>query len=565
MSPDRLLARAEAHHVRGPVAWPGHVLVRLGGLQFEPGEPVPGQPGGRRLEVPAASIVDARHNAREGLLVVETPQRRLRFTGHDLDSVHAALLALRDDHTVQAGALRATGEDAEGHAAALRRGPILHPGGVTLDAEGLRYTPTGLLDAMVGVRAIAIPWSHVHRVVPHGSPNGLLEIQHLGGDLVLQPAAPVRLHAAVLARLHAAQAAEQADPGARAAALDALRSRWPDADADAARYAALALHIDGGGTARVGALLVDDRSLRFLPRVGAGAPLTLDVGTLVRRGASGRGPLPALRLGHGDQRHGFVPADGTTGLSALWDVIQAPSRLVPWADTGPRTRQRVTGPSRFVTLHVGAAVTPVIPLRSYESGAAWHLVVEGAAPAIPTGTTLRVEVGQPEGVYVLDAVLLEALERPEAEGGRAEATLLLQPGPTLQVHNQRQGFRADVRLAASARALQVDAGLAAHERVALRVVDLSIGGCRVRSEAELPVGVVLDVAIELPERTIRAHARVLRGGAPTDDETWHYGLRFERLSAVDEDRIHRLVLARQRDRISVPPSDEPSLTTEAFR
>jgi c-di-GMP-binding flagellar brake protein YcgR len=565
MSPSSLQRRIRTHRVLHSVAWPGELTWGEDGLRFVAEDA--DAPGAAALDVPLADVIEARHNAREGLLVIELGgDERARFVGQGLEPVHAALAASLADLATRTHGGRSDPE-AEEHSVSLRSGPIIHRGGLHLDPEALTYTPRSLLDTLVGVRQQRVEWSAVRSLTALGGPHGLVDIGHAGGRLVLQPAAPDAVFEALLQRVHRHQVTEHGDEQTRAARVAASLAAWPGAEAPGAGASTtLALHGSADHSFRVGVVVVEGDQLRFLPEDGRGAPITLGLQALVRRSGRSRG-LPMVRVAVGDTQHSFLLATGRPGAQAFWAALRAPSRVIPWDELGPRTRTRLAEEARFLRITVGDEdAVDVAPLAVYAGPDAWTLVTPGALPGPPArGQQVHVEIGQDEGVYAFDATVSAHRQRAAGEDGPAETTLELQSLGAVRVFNQRQGYRVGVRLAASARAIDADSGLPPGERVALSVHDLSIGGCRVQAEATLPVNAVLDIAIELPGWTVRAHARVLRAEPSDAAASLPYGLRFERIGAADEDRVHRFVLQQQRGDLQVPPTDEPSLPEHAFR
>ncbi|MEC8422322.1 MAG: hypothetical protein VX000_01025, partial [Myxococcota bacterium] len=193
------------------VAWPGALTWGDAGLRFvSDGADAPPETA---LDVPLGAIADARYNALEQLLVVElTDSRRARFVGQGLEPVHAGLAATLADRAA-ASRTGPVERESEEHVVSLRNGPIIHRGRLRLDPEGLTFTPRGRLDALVGVRQRRLAWRCIERITAHGGPDGLVDLRHDSGTLVIQPAAPDAVFAALLRRLHAAQAAMQLNPG----------------------------------------------------------------------------------------------------------------------------------------------------------------------------------------------------------------------------------------------------------------------------------------------------------------------------------------------------------------
>lgn len=93
-----------------------------------------------------------------------------------------------------------------------------------------------------------------------------------------------------------------------------------------------------------------------------------------------------------------------------------------------------------------------------------------------------------------------------------------------------------------------------------RVVDLSLVGCLLRSEAPLDAGAVVDLRLELPDgvepeavRGLRTKARVAAASLDGDSlpggrQQFLAGLEFLGLAAADELRLRRFVAAESRRR-----------------
>jgi hypothetical protein len=86
-----------------------------------------------------------------------------------------------------------------------------------------------------------------------------------------------------------------------------------------------------------------------------------------------------------------------------------------------------------------------------------------------------------------------------------------------------------------------------------RVVDLSLMGCLLRSEAPLDGGAVVDLRVELPDGGLRTKARVAEASLdgdslPAGRQQFLAGLEFLGLAAADELRLRRFVAAESRRR-----------------
>jgi len=94
-----------------------------------------------------------------------------------------------------------------------------------------------------------------------------------------------------------------------------------------------------------------------------------------------------------------------------------------------------------------------------------------------------------------------------------------------------------------------------------RVVDLSLVGCLVRTEASLDAGAVVDLRMELPDGALRTKARVADASVdgdslPGPSKQFLAGLEFLALGAGDELRLRAFLdaEARRRRGAHTPPA-----------
>jgi hypothetical protein len=94
---------------------------------------------------------------------------------------------------------------------------------------------------------------------------------------------------------------------------------------------------------------------------------------------------------------------------------------------------------------------------------------------------------------------------------------------------------------------------------AVRLVDLSLVGCLVRSETALDPGAVVDLQVEMPDGRLRAKARVAEASIdgdslPTPRHSFLAGLEFLELSAADEIRLRSFVAGEAKRRRGAHPA-----------
>jgi hypothetical protein len=102
-------------------------------------------------------------------------------------------------------------------------------------------------------------------------------------------------------------------------------------------------------------------------------------------------------------------------------------------------------------------------------------------------------------------------------------------------------------------AVDLDARLGGRSPRPGRVVDLSLQGCLVRSEAPLVGGSVVDLRVELPDGALRVKACVAEASLDGDSlpgppARFLSGLEFLGLSAADELRLRTFLEAESRRR-----------------
>lgn len=86
----------------------------------------------------------------------------------------------------------------------------------------------------------------------------------------------------------------------------------------------------------------------------------------------------------------------------------------------------------------------------------------------------------------------------------------------------------------------------------VRVIDLSLVGCLIRTDAALARGAVLDLTLELPDGPWRTKGRVaeasLDGEAPPGPPSFLAGLEFLALAAAEQGRLRAFLEAEAKRR-----------------
>lgn len=142
--------------------------------------------------------------------------------------------------------------------------------------------------------------------------------------------------------------------------------------------------------------------------------------------------------------------------------------------------------------------------------------------------------------------------RARAGGSRIVAGMGQGGQPNHGGRDERRGRRLSVDLPATL------GGRRAHPA---RVVDLSLVGCLVRTEASLVAGAVVDLRVELPDGDLRTKAQVADASVdgdslPASSKQFLAGLEFLTLGAAEGLRLRRFLdaEARRRRGAHTPPA-----------
>jgi hypothetical protein len=356
--------------------------------------------------------------------------------------------------------------------------------------------------------------------------------------------------------IHKAQRLFSADAARREANIDAVMQRWArhvEVAEGAHTLKSLALRVLPNDVS-VGVLcLVRDR-LWFLPCGGPSGTTGADTwgcNELVRDHADDPVTPGSVRFTVQGRRYRLVPAADEVFAGRFWDRCRAPARILREPAAVHSALERICGQPRLLRVRGpdGASSTQQ-PGFFARMDPGVGVFVDDELGEVANGDVVSVEVGRPDGIYQFDARAVEqrlvSVRAQESAGLRPAAgpqrLLLLTAPRELRLYNQRRSFRVSVHIEGHAWL-----GGAAAERVPLHIDDLSTGGCAAWAPAPLEIGAQVDLQLALPERGLRAQARVLRADRADPDapQRQRYGLRFEGLSPGDEDRIQRVVLAQQ--------------------
>jgi hypothetical protein len=416
-----------------------------------------------------------------------------------------------------------------------------------------------------GTPAFSARWEAVERAVVHGeAPRRLsLVVSRAGCErqihafLVADPEAALR---ALTAVLHQAQRAFALELSRAHRAVEQVASRWASilsAPGSAVKLQSLALRVVGLDV-NVGLVVLAHDRLWFLPAGGRNGTSGADdwaTSDVVRVHEADPGGHPSVRFEAEGRSFRLIPAADEVFVGRFWDRCRAPTRIVRGARPVAMSLARMEGQPRQIRVRGPDGAWSVRQpglLVGLDRGIGL-LLDEDMAP-VAAGTVVAVEVGRQEGVYEFSAFVIELRRisgRALAAAGlpaqpEGEHRLLVVACPAeLRLYNQRRSFRVSVDL--EAHAIVEPKPQAAAQRLPLRIDDLSTGGCGAWGPGALEVGMGVELLLALPERSLRASARVLRADPPRAGapDRRRYGLCFEGLSLGDEERIHRVVMATQ--------------------
>ncbi len=147
-----------------------------------------------------------------------------------------------------------------------------------------------------------------------------------------------------------------------------------------------------------------------------------------------------------------------------------------------------------------------------------------------------------DALYVVECVVEEATLQPQARLG-------LRPAGEWYRMQRREHVRIEVSIVPESVHLLVPAGEL--EPLTARILDLSVGGARLRLGKPLRVGDRLEIAFTVPgcPRLITTRAQVRRCWPVehADPPRWDAGCRFEGLGRQETDQLVRFIFTRQRE------------------
>ena len=444
----------------------------------------------------------------------------------------------------------------------LRRGPIAHPGELQFTLNHIKFTPTGLLDTIVGIKSFEFAIKDITRISIRGWPDRKLLVRvghevHTFAMPEIQERFGSLRH---LVRDHHYQIAMRGNSGPPRyqKTIDSWSRKVAYEHGEQIVLGTFVMEQVSEYEARFGWLLLLRRRILFLP-LGGPASREKEVEFALAEvcrldgGPRARQDQIIISTDKGHVRYLISDRDGV--VEDFWSQCRSPTRILPWDTLGPRSTSRIMGPCRFVRIMShGDTVVDMSPGVAVEHRSGVAIVLPGQpGSSVPINTWVTVEIGQSEGVYQLDSKVVRSVPTP-LEGvipnPRNTHLLIVDVPNEVRVYNQREGYRVttEVQLEAAILSQVTEGGPwgPTGEGFDATVVDLSIGGCAIESAYDLPSGGRISLTLPLLDQWVELRATCVRmmasdqGGA-----LMRYGLEFRELSLAQQDILHKAVLAMQ--------------------
>jgi len=456
----------------------------------------------------------------------------------------------------------------------LRRGPIAHPGELRFTPTHIHFVPTGVLDAMVGLKDFNFAIQDITRVSIRGWPERKLVIR-VGHEVHNFRLSDINERFDGLRQLirdrHyqiAARSSSSTTPPYQDT-LDAWASTIDYQFGDQVVLGTFAMDARSDQEARFGWLLLLRTRILFLPVGGPATQESYYVAPLedlcrLDGGPRSRRDQILMSTEHGTVR--FLVSDREGVVEDFWSQCRSPTRILSWETLGPRSLSRIMGSCRFVRIMThGDTVVDMAPGMSTEHDSGVAIVLPGPpGSSVNLDTWVTIEIGQSEGIYQLDSKIVRSIVTPlEGVIPNPENThLLIAKFPSeIRVYNQRESYRVatELDLRAQRLAQTADGGswMGTGAQFPCSLVDLSIGGCAIDTNQELSEGDRVSVVLPLLDQWVELRATCVRCAMTGSEElVSRYGLEFRELSMAQEDILHKSVMALQREALADPEGEE---------
>jgi hypothetical protein len=460
--------------------------------------------------------------------------------------------------------------------AQLRRGPVAHPGHLEFTPTHVRFQPTGLLDAIIGVKPIQFLITEITRISVRGWPEKKLIIRaghEVYGFTLANTLERLEELRSLIRDRNYQLAMRPTGPHVPRyqVALDSWTAHVDYNLGDQIVFASFAMEARSETEIRFGWLLLLRTRVLFLPLGGPASQeqhVAIPLEQICRLDGGPRSRRDQILLSAEEGRFRFLLSEKEGAVEEFWAQCRSPTRILAWETLGPRSTSRVMGKSRFIRIMShGETVVDLSPGMTVEHPSGVAIVLPGEpGGSVPLDTWVTVEIGQSEGIYQIDSKVVRAVPTPlEGVIANAEGThmLIVSTPPEIRVYNQRESYRVltQFELRANSLAQTADGGswMATGETYPCTVVDLSIGGCALDTDYELADGDRISLNLPLLDQWVEIRATCVRRAPIISSEgSARYGLEFRELSMAQEDILHKSVMTLQREALADPEEEEES-------
>jgi|GEM_PF-6235964 len=480
-------------------------------------------------------------------------------------------------------------------AVSLFKGPLAQPGSFLVSTRQITFTVDGTLDSMIGLHTLVMPVAEIDRLAAKPG-RGVLVTCDGETRFFEMDQADERLRDLFAFLLHFRDEREPAedDPagwtGEEAAqTLERMAADLTLEDDEQVLLLGPALQWMAESNVRRGSLVVTSLRLLFVPSTQGEKLLALDLQEL-RRVPFGEELTSQLQILAKRRHLRFGPRGGSFFIERFWATVEnvvgqvgtpAPiedEELLPGEQQHSVTLEflpRNMGEVKYIDIkkeeRLIKRVEPGETLRQPDGLGIFYPGLPSAELA--EGEDVFFELGRDDGIYRFETTLLRidtvttaqagaAFSEGSTEGSGGEASrslhvvrdnqflLVVKYPEDLRFLNRRHGFRVSFDVLSRVRHLAPDeegnlTGVGSWFRCTIE--DLATIGCAIRTPREIQVGAKLALELPLRDRVITAHATCVRR-AQDDDQGKPplCGVKFDRLSIVDEDTLHLALNRRQR-------------------
>jgi hypothetical protein len=450
------------------------------------------------------------------------------------------------------------------------KGPLAFMGSITVTPTHVKFTPTGMLDRLVGVEDASIEISRITRISTLGVNKTTIIWEKNEMHRFLGPGArDVGLHLEkLLVRQAEQKAEEEEDPNPKLTSkgrIADLMERWGEQvgydPLEQIGPSTYCMYREEEGFIW-GWLIVTDSRLIFLPATGPDVetdPFVIPLTSL--RSAKGSS-LTAndIRVTNGEQDFHFVPEGQQEYVDYFWDHC---SRVYPAAiddEAQERAREQVTGTplSLSVLQDENVLVSTHKVLTVFVPKGFAIVLVDPLEIPLPSGIPISVEVCTDEGVFSFHSVILGIGDVPgRVRIGRefASQMLVVRASRRIRLRNRRSDFR--VRLE-NHKGILVDGdsnvgntGIIEDEKMNdCQIMNLSVGGAYGTCTIPLEVDEKKQLVVKLLREKVAISAIVARIDPPKKEGgPIGFALIFDHEGQVSVDQLHRFVARRQIEQI----------------